>query len=246
MKKSHFFILGIMLFSNGLTQPIFAGEIYRFVDAEGTIHFTDQPPVTKKTKVDRLSDVAVGSVKIYKFVDNSGVIHLSDTASDPRYKLIYQGSGTLQSFSGQSYSIAAALHKKYVDYADIIQDAATRTHLEAALIHAVIQAESAYNENAVSPKGAVGLMQLMPGTAARYGVIDSKDATENIDGGTRYLKDLLEMFSDNKELAVAAYNAGENAVIRYGYQIPPYKETKNYVKTVMSLYQAYQDEFGSY
>jgi len=245
MKKSHLFILGVILTSSGLIQPSLAGEIYRFVDAEGTIHFTDQAPETKKgAKVNRFSDVAVGQVNIYKFVDQTGVIHLADTALDSRYKLIYQGSGTLQSFSGKTYSAKAALHKRYVEYAELIQEAATQTNLEPALLHAVIQAESAYNPNAVSPKGAVGLMQLMPGTAKRYGVSDSTDAAENIEGGARYLSDLLEMFSDDKQLAVAAYNAGEGAVIRYGYKIPPYKETKNYVKTVMSLYNTYQNELG--
>jgi len=104
------------------------------------------------------------------------------------------------------------------------------------LVHAVIQTESAYNSSAQSPKGAVGLMQLMPDTARRFGVIDRNDPDQNVDGGTRYLKYLITLFNPNIDLAVAAYNAGENAVIRYNNSIPPYPETQNYVKQVLALY----------
>jgi len=120
-------------------------------------------------------------------------------------------------------------------YTDLIAKAADRHQVDAKLLHAVIQAESSYNTTAVSSAGAMGLMQLMPGTARRYGVTDRGDPDQNIDGGTRYLKHLLQLFDSNLGLAVAAYNAGENAVIKYNNTIPPYPETRNYVKEVLSL-----------
>jgi soluble lytic murein transglycosylase-like protein len=105
------------------------------------------------------------------------------------------------------------------------------------LLHAVIRVESAYNPSAVSSAGAVGLMQLMPGTAQRYGVVDRTDPVQNIEGGARYLRDLMAMFGSDLTLAIAAYNAGENAVIKYNNSIPPYPETQNYVRQVLSLYR---------
>jgi soluble lytic murein transglycosylase-like protein len=97
-------------------------------------------------------------------------------------------------------------------------------------------AESSYNPNAESKAGAQGLMQLMPGTAKRYGVDDSFNPEQNLSGGSRYLRDLLKMFNNRLPLALAAYNAGENAVKRNGNEIPPYEETRNYVKKVLHLY----------
>ena len=114
---------------------------------------------------------------------------------------------------------------------------AQRTQLKPELLHAVIRAESSYDPKAVSKKGAVGLMQLMPGTARRYGVNNSWDPESNLDAGARYLKDLLEMFDQNLMLALAAYNAGENAVKQYGNRIPPFPETQRYVTKVMTFYR---------
>ena len=104
------------------------------------------------------------------------------------------------------------------------------------LIFCLMSQESKFSKGAISPKGAQGLMQLMPGTAARYGVRNSYDIAQNISGGTRYLKDLLKMFNGRIDLALAGYNAGENAVIKYGYTIPPYDETRNYVKLIIKRY----------
>lgn len=97
-------------------------------------------------------------------------------------------------------------------------------------LYCVIQQESRFSSNALSVKGAQGLMQLMPGAAARYGVMNPNDPVENIRGGTRYLKDLLQLFHGRIDLVLARYNAGEGAVIRYGQTIPPYKETQDYVR----------------
>jgi soluble lytic murein transglycosylase-like protein len=106
------------------------------------------------------------------------------------------------------------------------------------LIFCLMSQESKFSKIAISPKGAQGLMQLMPGTAARYGVTNRYDIAQNISGGTRYLKDLLKMFNGRVDLALAGYNAGENAVIKYGYTIPPYDETRNYVKLIVKRYGA--------
>ncbi|MEE9552534.1 MAG: lytic transglycosylase domain-containing protein, partial [Gammaproteobacteria bacterium] len=110
--------------------------------------------------------------------------------------------------------------------------------------HAVITAESAYDPRAVSRAGAVGLMQLMPATAKRYGVKNRLNPRENIYGGTRYLRDLLIMFDNNLLLALAAYNAGENAVKNHGNRIPPYKETQTYVRKVINYYKKYRKTMG--
>lgn len=128
-----------------------------------------------------------------------------------------------------------AFNSDKTKYTELIARAADRHQVDPKLLHAVIQAESAYNATAISSAGAMGLMQLMPATARRYGVTDRSDPDQNIDGGTRYLKHLLQIFDSNLDLAVAAYNAGENAVIRNNNAIPPYPETQNYVKEVLSL-----------
>jgi soluble lytic murein transglycosylase-like protein len=124
-------------------------------------------------------------------------------------------------------------------YAPPIERIARQHQLEPALVHAVISAESGYNPNAVSPKGAMGLMQLMPGTAQRFGVNDPFDPEANIRGGVRYLRRLLNQFN-NIKLALAAYNAGENAVIQYRNNIPPYDETRVYVFRVINFYLYYR------
>jgi len=124
-------------------------------------------------------------------------------------------------------------------YASQIQAAATANNVDAALIRAVITVESGFNPSAVSRAGAVGLMQLMPETAKRYNVTDSHDPAQNIHGGTRYLRDLLRMFNNDLHLALAAYNAGEQAVMKYRNRIPPFRETLAYVPKVMKFYKRF-------
>ena len=123
-------------------------------------------------------------------------------------------------------------------YDRLIKRTAAAHHVDVALVKAVMHAESGFNPNAVSPKGASGLMQLMPATAERYGVQDIFDPVQNVQGGVRYLKDLMVMFKDNNRLVVAAYNAGENAVRRHK-GIPPYAETRDYVVKVMRFQKLY-------
>ncbi len=118
----------------------------------------------------------------------------------------------------------------------LIKFYANQNGIDPYLVFCLMNQESRFTSGATSPKGAMGLMQLMPGTAARYGVTNPYDMAQSIMGGTRYLKDLLKMFNGRVDLALAGYNAGENAVIKYGYTIPPYDETRNYVKLIIKRY----------
>ncbi len=120
--------------------------------------------------------------------------------------------------------------------------AAKRHGLDPLLLHALVAVESGYDARARSPKGALGLMQLMPETARRYRVRDLLDPAQNVAGGTAYLRDLLERFEGELPLALAAYNAGEAAVLRHGRRIPPYAETRDYVPRVIALYEQLRRE----
>lgn len=170
------------------------------------------------------------SADIYKLVVGDRVYYTDQPAKGQGYRLIIR---TRPKTYNHDMKFMAGNKLKF---GDMIAKAAAKHQMDPKLLHAVIQAESAYNPNAVSSAGAVGLMQLMPGTARRYGVADRRDAEQNIDGGTRYLKDLLAMFNSNLKLAVAGYNAGEGAVMKFNNTVPPYPETQNYVQHVLSLY----------
>jgi soluble lytic murein transglycosylase-like protein len=178
---------------------------------------------------------------IYSYTDAKGVLHFSNVPDNSQYQLILatQGGGGRQKEVTSDNRVQPSRAGKD-RFAPIVEEAARDHQVDPALLHAVITAESGYNPDAVSRKGAVGLMQLMPETARRYGVENSFDPTQNIQGGTKYLSDLLQMFNNNLELAVAAYNAGENAVIRHGYSIPPYRETLAYVPKVLKLQKKYR------
>ena len=208
---------------------------------------------------------------VWGYIDAKGVAHFSTEKLDERYELFFKGGESFSTEksdrllpSGQgknaasSYSIpAGSAHAptKLLAYFDVspnykavkhlLKDAAQMHGIDYELLQALIATESGFDTHAVSPKGAVGLMQLMPPTAERYGVradkqtpIEKKltDPKTNIRAGSTYLRDLIKMFPGQLELAVAAYNAGEGAVQRAGNKIPNYPETKNYVKTVMQLY----------
>jgi soluble lytic murein transglycosylase-like protein len=179
---------------------------------------------------------------IYRFVDERGVVHFTNIPGlDKRYKLYMREAGSTVPRSGQAWMPSEADIRRYSG----IVDAAAKSHgVESALVHAVITAESAFNPNALSRKGASGLMQLMPDTARRYGVRNIFDPVENVHGGVRYLKDLLAMFNGDMRLAIAGYNAGENAVIRAGNNVPPYAETQHYVPKVLDLYHRFRTRPG--
>ena len=125
----------------------------------------------------------------------------------------------------------------------LIEQYSAKNGLDSAFVKAVIKQESGFQPKVTSHCGAMGLMQLMPATASSLGVTDAYDPEQNIAGGTKYLKGLLDRFGGNKSLALAAYNAGPNAVAKYN-GIPPYKETQNYVKNIMSMYQKYSGGQG--
>ena len=175
---------------------------------------------------------------IFSFTDERGVVHFTNMPqTDRRYKLIRREANSAPRPIQTNWMPSAAERQKFQVYIDT---AGRANGVDAALIHAVISAESGYNPNAVSRKGASGLMQLMPDTAKRYGVENVMDPAQNIHGGTRYLKDLLAMFNGDLTLAIAGYNAGENAVIRAGRKIPPYSETVAYVPKVIDYYHRFK------
>jgi len=171
-----------------------AADIYRYVDADGVVHFTNDPP-TKKFKLYRRETIAI-----------------KPKSAGP--------------------AIPSSL-------GNIIRHYSEKYSLEEGLVHAVIKAESNYNATAVSKKGALGMMQLMPGTARLLKVDNPLDPAENIGGGSRYLRQMLDEFNGNLDFAIAAYNAGPNAVRRHG-GIPPYEETRTYVKRVKQYLSTYR------
>ena len=173
---------------------------------------------------------------VYKYRDARGHIHLTDKPMRGMQLVKRYSISTGRVVSPVPASSLAEMNRRRERLAPLIEQAAAESTLRPALIHAVVRAESAYRADAVSSKGAVGLMQLMPATAERYGVVDRYDPAQNLQGGSAYLSDLLEMFDNDLQLALAAYNAGENAVIRFGNQIPPYQETQGYVRKVIGFY----------
>ena len=178
------------------------------------------------------------SADIYTYVQNGRTsIVFSDTPPlDGRYKLYKKDR--VQQGSIRPVQIYGSVTR--ARYSSQVLAAAQETKVDPALIHAVISVESGYNPSARSHAGAVGLMQLMPQTAKRYGVTDRLDPAQNIRGGARYLRDLKTMFNNNLHLVIAAYNAGEEAVMKYGNRIPPYRETIAYVPKVLGHYRKLQ------
>ena len=203
---------------------------------------------------------------VWGYIDAKGVAHFAAEKIDERYELFFKGGTGFDTRDGLTAPVKPELEpprqvavpsgkSKLLAYFDVspnfkavkhhMRESAQAYNLDFELLQALIATESGFDTNAVSPKGAVGLMQLMPPTAQRYGVrgdektpIEKKltDPKINIRAGSRYLRDLINMFPGKLELALAAYNAGEGAVQRYGNKIPPFKETQNYVVTVMQIY----------
>lgn len=163
----------------------------------------------------------------YRLVDDEGVIHITDAPSDPRYRPIGGFSGTNAGWLRVPPRVQAGSA-----FSEEIRETAMRYGVNPALVEAVIRMESAFNPWAVSRKGAQGLMQLMPGTASALGVRDAFNPRQNIEGGVRHLRYLLDRYPGNVSLALAAYNAGEGAVDSYG-GIPPYAETRQYVQKIL-------------
>lgn len=175
---------------------------------------------------------------VYVSFDAQGIAHFAPTALDDSYRLLFRDL----SAGGRGARRAA---EPTAEVRKALEQAAQRHGLDYALLHAVAQAESGFDTLAVSPKGAVGLMQLMPATGSQYGVPGTDEALQanlrkldlNVDAGSRYLRALLDRYDGNLELALAAYNAGEGAVQRAGNRVPNYEETRNYVSRIMAAYQ---------
>jgi soluble lytic murein transglycosylase-like protein len=173
---------------------------------------------------------ATVQAQIYAWRDASGTLVLSDRPLSKDAKLQPSEVKPVPPAPGTPEPIMRT--QQPTSYEDLIQHHSADQGIRAELVRAVIQAESAFDPWARSIKGAMGLMQLMPGTAAEFGVMNAFDPAENIRAGVRYLRRLLDRYGNNEELALAAYNAGPTAVDRYGQQIPPYRETRNYVKKI--------------
>jgi soluble lytic murein transglycosylase-like protein len=174
------------------------------------------------------------SAKIYTYMDAQGLRHYTDVPDNNRYRLLVL-SPQDRTASGDRYDVQ--LLARASQYDSIIEHAAIAAAVEPNLLRAVIVVESGFNSHAVSKRGAVGLMQLMPATASRFGVSNPYDARQNVHAGARYLKFLIDRFGHDVRLALAAYNAGEDAVVRNGGQIPPFSETMAYVPRVLKIYK---------
>jgi len=177
-----------------------------------------------------LAAFSLSYADIYKYVDEEGVIHFTNVPTDGKYKLILKEK-----------RVQFNLGPNFEKYDPLILKTAEKHSVDYALVKAVIRAESNFNPTAISRVGARGLMQLMPGTAYALRVNDSFHPEDNIEGGVRYLRYLLNLFQGDLHLALAAYNAGERAVFRYR-GIPPYQETRTYVRRVLHYFQEFSNE----
>lgn len=207
-------VSGLWILLALVLTPTVAADVYKYVDAQGNTYFTDSPlkgdayRLEWRRTVSRLAGENQAAL--------SGLnVHRSTPLRVPEP--------------------SASMRERRAAYDPLIRAYARRYRLSPELLHAMIRAESAYNPRAVSRAGAQGLMQLMPDTAARYGVKNSFDPAENIRGGAAYLRDLLDLFDQDLRLALAGYNAGEGAVMKYGRKIPPFPETQAYVRKVMQF-----------
>ena len=170
---------------------------------------------------------SLAQAQLYSWKDATGRLIISDTPKDSAAKVY------AVAYIGTSFGVTKpVVSKRTAQFDEIIATHASMHSLSPDFVRAVIQAESAFNPMARSIKGAMGLMQLMPGTAAQYNVTNAYDPAQNIRGGVAYLKSLMTRFKNDVSLALAAYNAGPGAVEKYGNTVPPYKETRNYVAKI--------------
>jgi len=221
-------LIGTLLLAS---MPLQA-DFYKYVSPGGKVLFTDKPVkgsyqlVWKKEQI--LVDKAPTWSPAKSMNAQNGIIRTKPRRSSITPQLDIK-----------------SIHANRARFSDMIDDIARKSRLYPELLHAVVKAESAYDPNAVSRAGAIGLMQLMPQTASRFGVADSRDPKSNLEGGARYLRELLTMYNNNIKLALAAYNAGEKAVAKYGNEIPPYPETQNYVKKVLAFFKQNRKRLAS-
>ena len=200
---------------------------------------------------------------VWGYVDETGTARIAPTQLDERYCLFFKGGTSIDAPDAATVAATQAReafeslpatrrvkeHRNVERFQPLIDRHATLQRLDPTLVKAIIAVESSFEPEAVSPKGAIGLMQIIPGTGERYGItadarrtVEQKlrDPAVNLSVGTRYLRDLLALFADDVELALAAYNAGEQAVLRYGNVVPPFAETQAYVKLVRQFHASYR------
>lgn len=186
---------------------------------------------------------------VWSYEDGDGVTHFSNVPDGSPYRLYLKDPGSYRLTAGRDEGAAAArtktsrpwtISQDKLPFAEMVSAAAVEHRLDPALLHAIIHVESRHNPAALSAKGAVGLMQVLPATARRMGVDSVGTPAGNISAGARYMRFLLDIFGKDVKLALAAYNAGENAVIRHGNRIPPYRETLAYVPAVITAYHELQ------
>ena len=175
---------------------------------------------------------------IYKYVDENGVLHFTDSPSTNKMELYIRDKSGSSYGSYNSYDNYGTFYSSD-EFNDIIEQAASENEVSSSLIKAMIKVESNFNPKAVSPKGAKGLMQIMPGTMKDLNIEDPFNPYENIMGGSRYIRDLLKRFDNELTLALAAYNAGPGMVEKYN-NIPPFEETIGYVRKVLHFHRKYQ------
>lgn len=179
-----------------------------------------------------LGPAAPATAQIYSWRDQNGNLVLSNTQRPP------DGTPSRSYVVPKAEGVRATTYvpdERSRSYDDLIVEHAQLNNVRPDLVRAVVQVESAYNARATSPKGAMGLMQLMPATARQFGVINPYNPQENVRAGVAYLRQLLDRYDNNEELALAAYNAGPGAVDKYGETVPPYRETRNYVTKINKI-----------
>ena len=210
-------------------------EIYKYKDHDGYIVFSDKP--LKKGYQLMWSSQSSEQISPYTPAGISrpgekvALVSLSPQVPKSSQRIQKRGSK-----ANKSKWNPVIYRQNVARYTPLINKAAIDSKLKPELLHALIKTESDYDASAVSKTGAVGLAQLMPDTAKRFGVKNIRNPRENVYAGARYLRELLEMFSFDLKLALAAYNAGENSVIKYGDKVPPYPETQRYVQKVLRYY----------
>ncbi len=219
-----------------------ADVVFKYVDDQGQVIFSDEPLDTPGLKLEwkrsssRLSQDNRQHSQQQRQQQAQLALARQEARREAVWERLFGTSKPVESRPRPSASGSMAARRE--QYRSLINQAAQRYNLPPELLHAVIRAESAYRPDALSHAGASGLMQLMPATAKRFGVTDIWDPAQNIDGGARFLRFLLDKFDGDLRLVLAGYNAGENAVIRHGRQIPPFAETQNYVRTVLRYLHA--------
>jgi soluble lytic murein transglycosylase-like protein len=220
----------LLLFGISLVSPVSAQDRPRFVTISSSVSKVVMNPRYPASSTSRPLMVVGNAVK------NTVIVSSSPAVTSPR-QATYAATTSHVTVANLNSSLKGyTTGDRQID--SFIVNASKRYSVDPLLIFSQMNQESSFKQGATSDKGASGLMQLMPDTAKRMGVTDIYDPQQNIDGGVKYMRQLLDLFNGNTDLALAGYNAGEGAVIKYGYQIPPYSETQDYVRRISSRYDS--------